>query len=35
MQDEPEARIGFSHKMSLKERLRMLGIESACQMQND
>lgn len=27
MQDEPEAGIGFSHKMSLKERLGMLGIE--------
>ena len=27
MQDEPEAGMGFSHKMSLKERLRMLGIE--------
>src|SRR5690348_6823925 len=27
MQDEPEGGYGFSHKMSLKERLRMLGIE--------
>ena len=28
MQDEPEAEIGFSYKMSLKERSRMLGIEN-------
>ena len=27
MQDEPEVGMGFSYKMSLKERLRMLGIE--------
>jgi hypothetical protein len=27
MQDEPEAGVGFSHKMSLKERFRMLGID--------
>jgi hypothetical protein len=27
MQDEPEGGNGFSRKMSLKERLRMLGIE--------
>jgi hypothetical protein len=27
MQDEPEAWPCFSHKMSLKERFRMLGID--------
>src|ERR1700726_4131045 len=28
IQDEPEAGMGFSHKMSLKEKLGMLGIDS-------
>jgi hypothetical protein len=35
MQDEPEAGIGFSYKMSLKGAIGMLGIEkSACRMEN-
>jgi hypothetical protein len=28
MQDEPEEGVGFSYKMSLKERSRMLGVEN-------
>jgi hypothetical protein len=27
MQDEPEGKMGFSYKMSLKERSAMLGID--------